>query len=159
MPLSLDFDRSTLSSSYPSPISEIESEGSIKIPLPSKIAKEIGESILGEAFDKPLLYADPAFLDLTPPGALSTVKFALITVIANAVAAMLKHNYKVGYVKESEVRAFIYRLDKMTPIDSFKAPLRKDPIISGTKRKHGCEELPIEVEYVLPDGEVKMVMI
>jgi hypothetical protein len=80
-------------------------------------------------------------------------------VISNAIVAVIKHNFEVDYTRESDLRTFIYLLDKLTPIKGFTAPLRKDPIKPGAKRRHNSSKLPMEaeVEIILSDGEVEVV--
>lgn len=118
----------------------------------------ISDDILENAFHFSFKFADHNFLSIIPPGDHCSVKTTLQNLLANAVHAMLLHEYKVGYVKEKELCRFIYDLDDITPTKHFTAPPR--PNAARSEGKHKCtpkRRIPLTVEMALSDGEVEEV--
>jgi hypothetical protein len=143
---------------------EIEGDGQVNVPNVRDIRIALGSNIIERAFKSSLKYADPSFLNSTPSNGFCTIKTMLQNVLAHAVHAMLLHEYNVKFIKEKELREFIYSLDEITPSSQFTATPRKSSprLERKQKRKHGCElnhNPPHKIELVLSDGEVEEVTI
>jgi len=142
---------------------EIEDNGQVDIPNAREIKMAIGSDIVDRAFKSSLQHADTAFLNSTPWYGSCTVKMMLQNVLAHAIHAALLHKYNMKFVKEKELREFIYSLDKLTPSNQFTAPPKKSSPRSEWKQKrdheHSAHSSPLKIELVLSDGEVEEVSI